>query len=72
MIFPYRKVPVGELVLHVYGVDKAAHDPFYQGMAQAFYVEKNGVPTARAELTADERAAVAALLTEQFPEHARL
>lgn len=70
-MIPKRREQVGALTLHVYGVDKALR-PYHEGMEQGYYVEKDGQPTARAELTAEERQAIKHHLTVHHPEHARL
>lgn len=65
-----RRIEVGGLTLHVYGLDKAV--AYSDRQEQGYFVEKAGQPTARAELTQAERAAVQACLAERFPEHATL
>ena len=58
------------LTVKVYGKRHAQN--LKEDMEQGYHVSKNGVPTARAELEADERAAVMALLREKYPEHAQI
>lgn len=58
------------LILHIHGADKAADR--WEAMGQGFYVSRAGKPTARADLTDVERAAVRAYLEQHHPEHAQL
>lgn len=58
------------LCLKVFGKENARG--LEESMAQGFTIYKAKVPTARAELPGDERAAVESLIRAQFPEHARL
>lgn len=71
---PRREAPVPgypALLLTIYGVDKA-DKPLRQGMEQGYFVSRNGVAVARADLSVEERAAVQAYLVEHHPEHAKL
>jgi hypothetical protein len=57
------------VTLTVYGNVKAAG---VYDTTQGYFVAVNGKPTSRAELPADQKMAVMALLEEKFPEHARI
>lgn len=59
-----------QLSIVVYGEKQAKTDE--QRRAQGFIVLREGQPTARADLSGEDRQAVATFLAENYPEHARI
>lgn len=69
---PRREVTLKHLKLCIFGVDGNVAGHYPACLEQAYFVVKDGQPTARAELTNTEQALVKSYLAVHHPEHAKL